>query len=364
MSGTVLFNPNLESDALLRRWLVYRNPTLDQWVLSADRANLIRESVRDMLLFGGSPALGTFVDFDVSSVSTSFLASWLSWYGVIPASDTDIGARSEAWWRQVAGERLEEMRHSPLLARFRADSQAESISGSVERMVAALSATTVARDRLMHGFESLDRHTINHLAPREFNVLLRMLAQRRFPQDPADVLSAKTVEEMQEYNTAYRLFRSTRAIASRTGTAMVDLKHYVELKKGELRERRAQLATDSDSSNLANGSFWLKHGIGLALKSAEGLEGAVKVAVVSGSVKVLTHALKNKLADWENADSVVRQAVLLIKSLHAKEMAGTAAATAALITALRSRKKKPSAAKQVATDTLISGFLQSFLNAD
>jgi hypothetical protein len=362
LSGIVLFNPELESDELLRRWLVYRDPTLAPWARAAPRVSLIHEAIREMLLHGESPALGTFVEFDTSGVSVSFLASWLAWYGVIPGPNGDIAARTDSWWRVAAEERLQEMKVSPLRLQFMTDSQARSIRGSSQRLAKANARARVIRDRLLQGFETLDNQVVGRFSTQDFNMLLKILAHDRYPRDSADIISAHTLEQQQKRLEEYKIFRATHAIASATGTAMVNIGRYVEEKKNVLRLAHMQVATDPQSFEVNNASFWVKHGLAMALRSIAGLEGMPTVLLTSVAIEIITMTLRSVFPTWVVAESLVGITVRLLMSLQKSGSSGTHVAT--LIAALlRQRKQLTGSTEKFVSDNLLFGFLSSFVNS-
>ena len=70
ISGTVLFDPSIESTDLLRAWIVYRDPAQERWSETVTRPRLVRAVARNMLLHT-SPCLGMFVNFNPDLVSVS-----------------------------------------------------------------------------------------------------------------------------------------------------------------------------------------------------------------------------------------------------------------------------------------------------
>jgi hypothetical protein len=94
-----LFNPYEESLELLVAWLHYRYvypvTTWDKQYL----AELVLEDMRD---HGNNPAFMDFVDFLPDQASRSFLATWLSWYGV-----TTTEEKPQSWWANLARKILD-----------------------------------------------------------------------------------------------------------------------------------------------------------------------------------------------------------------------------------------------------------------
>lgn len=88
----MLFNPQKESTALLRDWLVYRGVQP-----AAEDSELAAQVTQDMEDKRNSPAIIGFTNFDVGSASKEFLRIWLSWFGV--GSDVK---QSLQWWQDRA----------------------------------------------------------------------------------------------------------------------------------------------------------------------------------------------------------------------------------------------------------------------
>lgn len=85
------FNPDLESHALLVDWMTYRG--YDDAFMDKRSIFDLRQYVKRDLSTGPSPPFSRFVDWDAEDASSSFLASWLSHYGV-----SSNKMESREWW--------------------------------------------------------------------------------------------------------------------------------------------------------------------------------------------------------------------------------------------------------------------------
>jgi len=354
--GTVLFDPSGESDMLLRHWIMYRDPTLKPWVKRAPRDRLIREAVRDMILHGSSPALGMFLDFDPQRVSIAFLSAWLGWFGIIPSPDLDLAARSEAWWRDMAVIRLAETRKSPLI---QADQVRVGIRDTSMLLVRTLTTARVTRDRMVESMEVLDDCVVNSLSTRDFNIFLHVLAKERFPEDTMDMLSGETDQERDSGDVLWQVFRHTRALAARTGTGMLEVRHYVSMKHNAIKRERARVAADPGSSNASNSSFWIKHGLDITVRSLSGT-GAMSTLLLQGAaIQIFGTSLKSKTG-WENSNAIIRTTIDLIRALASKSRPQAVQAAGHLMSSLWSMKSKVSLSDTQKTilDSFINGFLK------
>jgi hypothetical protein len=361
LSGVVLFNPSLESTSLLKAWLVYRDPALQLWVLEASRPHIIRAVVRNMIIYGPSPALGLFVEFDPNYTSISFLASWLTWYGIIPSPDMDLAARSEIWWRRVATERRTEMANSAHLLQLKADSQLASIRGGYKSLLVSLSVAHIQRDNLIASFESLDKGAINRLSPKDFNILLTTLASLRIPDLQSEALSSDTEEERQKSSLMMQLFRQTRAIANNTGSDTTTYKNYVTIKKDNMKHKQARLRADPESSKAINSSFWMKHGIDMALRTKKSIVPMISIMMWSSVIQIGGQYLEAGMT-WKRAPLVVRSAINIVTSIAKKDPKMATQAAAELMAAYRYRDGRAPPNEQILVDGILRGFMRSFLS--
>lgn len=365
MVGVVPFDPTSERTSFLIAWLEYRLPGSRAWTTTLPRPALERTTIRDILLHGTSPGIGTFLNWDPATASLDFIRSFLSWYGIVPSPDEHMTARSEAWWRSTAGAQLVSTGTSIAIARL-TPRNARASDISLALLVRAAATTRAMRGRLMEAFELVDDRALSRLSPRDFEILLRTLASEQFPLDDGKhsiLLSSETADEQYQADIEWQVGRQLRALRAKTGTAMQELHMYVEAKKTGIRSTRARLAVDPRSSSAVNSEFYARHGLTVALKSAQ-VGSKVGVFIVTGMVARKLGKETRKITGWQHSGKVANSLVSLGLAVHTKNPKAAATAVAALILYLRQALITRSAkASDTTSSSVESPLVQALLKA-
>ena len=260
LEGFVLFNPLLETASFLVSWLEFRTPGSRDWSSELSKEKLDRAVLREMILHGTWPALGMFVDWDISAPSLAFLAAWLAWHGIVPSPDMNVAFRSELWWRSAAKSQLELVRTKP--RNIRVD------SASIKLLVSAAATTRAVHGRLLESFELFDEGLAT-LSPSNFQVLLRTLATVHFTENPALRLSSESPQLLEQGEHAWNIARNLSALGAGVATSNGDVKIFMRARLDKVTATLAHIASDPRSSCTANSSFYLKHGVDIAVNKAK-----------------------------------------------------------------------------------------------
>jgi len=332
--GIAMFDPILEEASLLVTWLEFRLPGSRVWSSGLERGKLDRAVLRDMLLHGSSPGLGTFVDWEASTPSLAFLAAWLGWYGIVPSPDMNAASRSEEWWRSTAKSQLDHTRTLNSALHNVTPRNARADSNSIQLLVAAAATTRAIQGRLLESLELFEGEGLARLSPKNFEVLLRTLATVQFPATAAICLSSESKHSEMEGNTAWNVGRRLRAISASTGTATNALQVYMRAHGDRVRATRAHIATDPRSNSPVNSQFYAKYGLDVAMGAARAAKFVGPYLIRKRTAFTIGKVVSEAMG-WRDMRNVVESIIELSLAAATSDQKGTGLAFAKLLIYLR-----------------------------
>ncbi len=298
LEGFALFDPLLETASFLVSWYEFRIPGSSEWSSELSKANLDRAVLREMILHGDWPALGMFIDWEFSTPSLPFLAAWLAWHGIVPSPDMNVASRSEDWWRSTAKSQLELVKPRNI----RAD------SASIQLLVTAAATTRAVHGRLLESFELFDEGLAT-LSTSNFQVLLRTLATVQFNENPALRLSSESPQLLEKGKSASKIRRNLSALRAGVGTSKEVVKIFVRARLDKVKATQAHIASDPRSSCTANSSFYIKHGLDIAVNTAKRASTQVPFLVKDRSTTDFSDTI-----GWSNEKMVIEFSLAALES--------------------------------------------------
>ncbi len=333
-----MFNPDLEGNAFLIRWMEYRIPGSSSWTQKLSRPNLIHAVVRDMVLHGDSPSLGMFLDFKPETPSLQFLADWLAWFGVIPAPDLDVHKRSDRWWRYQAEIQLRVAKSTRTGALLITPQNVRALDKDFEKLTSTLTALRAAKGRLLENFELLETQGLGHLSPRNFRLFLsRLISNRARALTKEDLLPAENDESKLETEDAWALGRYLRALRASVGTSMDTFVTFVNAPRNGALKVRAKLIQNPHSNSPVNVSFFYKHLLSGALALEAGAKGVLWYKISEKGKKLVEGWLKNH--DYVDKRRLSEGIIDFIRNIIQRNQKGALAALTKVVLHMNKTKR-------------------------